>query len=83
MKINIIKTIDTTLLDKALDDYNYETSQIPKYIIMNNDTLKAIEQSARKSMFLPQITEENIYRIYNGYPIAFCNKLKFGEIEIV
>lgn len=83
MKINVIKTIDISILDNALDDYIYKTSKTPKYIIMNNDTLKAIEQSTRKNIFFPQITEENIYRIYNGYPIAFCNKLKFGEIEIL
>ena len=85
MKISLISKIDLKILDKALEDYNYETSQIPKYIIMNKKTFDDLKTVPGKKYMLDI---KDYYGIdgcwyYDSFPIAFCDKLAYGEVEIV
>lgn len=84
MKINLIQKLNPEILDKALEDYSYKTSQFPKYIIMNEETFKHLRiVSCKYPMDLNYNLHEEKYWLYDNYPIAFCNMLAYGEIEIV
>lgn len=84
MKINLIQKLNPEILDKALEDYNYETSQLPKYIIMNEETFKHLKMVPCKyPTDLNYNLHEEKYWLYDSFPIAFCGKLNFGEVEIV
>lgn len=56
--------------------------QRPRYLIMSRDTRLAIENMTE---FMPRglCSEIGGYREYHGIPVAECNKLPFGNIEII
>ena len=87
MKVNLIKKLDSNKLDKALEDFNYEYSAIPKYIIMNNETADALigVTKFKYATWLDAVSKKNtIFNpTYNEIPIAICGNLNYGEIEIV
>ena len=84
MRVNILEKISFKKIDDAIDDYIYETSATPNFIIMDDDTFTAIKY---KSDAFSQITNSSythrLYAEYHSIPIAICNKLNYGEIEIV
>lgn len=54
----------------------------PKYLIMSSKTRAAI---AHMSEFKPRglQCDTGDYRAYMGIPVAECNKLPFGNIDII
>ena len=59
---------------KELIDYVDEGGDIVNYVIMSYETMRAIPSFENSNNSYPQIF---------GVPVAMCNNLAFGEIEIV
>lgn len=87
MRVNILENISFKKIDDAIDEYNYETSEMPKYIIMNEETFQAIKRDISHGhteySLATFVSKDYNYAQYYGCPIAICRKLKYGEIEIV
>lgn len=84
MRINILEKISLKKIDDAIDDYIYETSTNPNFIIMDDDTFTAIKYKCVEITQLDKSTySHRLSAEYHGIPIAICNILKYGEIEIV
>ena len=78
MTINFFK-INKEKLGEQIVYYRQFHGEDPKYLIINENTLKLLKAITYSSLFL----NENGYGTYWGIPIAICNKLKDGEVEIV
>ena len=77
MKIDISKVlINIDLLRNKLDYFRCATGNEPEYLIMSYTTASSIASQFNFLLFTKEICE------FEGIPIAFCNKLKFGEIDI-
>jgi hypothetical protein len=82
MKINILRTeIDLDRLRMEMALKAEQTGQFPSYIIMNNETFLGIKNSDL-SIHRLFSTKPN-YPSFYGCPIALCDKLKFGEVDII
>lgn len=75
MGINKDKVIE------EIDKYYELTGEYPHYMIMNRES----EYLLRDFQFLMHYvnTETTGFSSFHGVPVAICNKLKTGEIEIV
>ena len=71
------------LLRNKLDYSRCVTGNEPEYLIMSYITASSIA-SQFKSSIASQFNFLSIKESYEfeGIPIAYCNKLKFGEIDI-
>lgn len=73
MRYNIATVIDVAMLNKVVEEN-------PSYIIMNSETLKAV-QNTKGSNY--RWLDTPTYHAYRGVPIAICEILKYGEVEAV
>lgn len=78
--VTIINKVDLKPLNEALEG----RIKTPKYLIMSEDTKKAIDAEYRtlmpdKRVALPKCVCVNIYK---GVPIAICNAVPYGNIDI-
>ena len=78
--INFFK-INEKELEKQISYYKQLHGIDPEYLIINENTLKLLEAITYSSLFLNK--KENDYGTYWGIPIAICNKLKDGEVEVI
>ena len=83
MRVNILEKISFKKIDDAIDDYIYETSTDPNFIIMNDDTFVAFRYSCEAVTQVTKSACTRLYAKYHSIPIAICNALKYGEIEVV
>lgn len=86
MRAKILKTIDESLLDKAIDLYLCQHPLSTKciYLIMSNETLKELNASIGETdAVLRHYVENSVYgSVYKGNKIAICEFIPFGEVEI-
>lgn len=80
---NILNKIDL----KKLDHYIQEKDKI-NYIVMNGKTFEEIRNSEEGSdrLDLARNSEGIDYCVYNyigRLPIAFCEKLNYGEVDLI
>lgn len=82
MKINILK-IDADKLNQEINTFKYYERRLPYYLIMNCSTEAKLKLSSVYSFSF--LLEKGCGRVgvYRDIPIATCNALKDGEIEIV
>jgi hypothetical protein len=84
MRVNILKEISFKKIDDAIDDYIYETSTAPNFIVMDEDTFTAIKYKCKENTLLDKSAyAHKLCAEYHDIPIAICNILKYGEIEVV
>lgn len=63
-------------------DYVYHTTgRDPRYLVMNRDTYNFIAANI-KDYFSCYRTSKNEIKIYDT-DVAFCDSLKFGEVDVV
>lgn len=86
-KVNILQiNIDITKLKSMIENHSKEIT----YIVMNTETLdKFLIQTDLiyplkdfKQQLAPKYSLKGFYS-YMGYPIAICDILELGEVEIV
>jgi hypothetical protein len=80
MITNFFKINDEEL-EKQIFYYKKLNGIDPKYLIVNENTLKLLETITYSYLFSNK--NENNYGTYWGIPIALCNKLKDGEVDII
>ena len=80
MTINFFKINKEELEEQIVYYRNFHGGE-PKYLVINENTLKLLETITLFHLFPNK--NENDYGTYWGIPIAICNKLKDGEVEIV
>jgi len=73
MKINILSIDFIAFRDVVVNDLKY------KYIIMNEETLKILQQNGYTK---PLLKNKDVPYFY-GVPIAICNNLIVGQVELV
>lgn len=75
--ISIINKVDL----KPLNEELYARPKPPSYLIMSQQTFNAIKQEL---IFVPHGLSEKPgdYCVYRGIPIATCNAVPFGYIDI-
>ena len=76
-----IKMLELGIDYKILDNIIEKIVENPKYIIMNSNTLYKMwkDMTPTESWNKKGVS----YTIYHGIPVAICEKLEDGEIEIV
>lgn len=76
----IINNVDLRPLNDELE----VRPRQPKYLIMSEDTRKAIDAEYRtnKPDKVNKLPECVRFDIYKGIPIAICNAVPFGYIDI-
>lgn len=79
---NILKVeINYDIIDKSMNVYSYQNEgKKPQYIIINQNTLDKIKKYDCNE---PEFYFKENYPTYHGIPIAICNKLEDGDIDIV
>ena len=84
MKYEILKQeISKELLDMNIDYYFDMRMKNPQYIIMHDDTLTSLIHFFNDSIEQKEEIDKSFKVSYHGIPIAICNHLKWGEIELV
>ena len=85
------KKVDTSKIAKAIDDFKLKHRDLenPSYIIMNCQTKAELWNSVGYSNILywrldmePSGKDKQYEKIF-GVPIATCEKLEYGEVDIV
>lgn len=79
VKIDVVESFTKELMQTLLENRGRVS-----YLIMNDETEKVLEDVCVKdsNMGYPE-TKDGYYATYWGVPIAKCNKLAFGEIELI
>lgn len=78
--------LDIKKLDKEIKMYIALHGYNPKYLIMNDKTMRELEKSFHPFIITMPISiwsEDCSFSTYCGINIAICNNLKFGGIDIV
>jgi|GEM_PF-7118981 len=77
--VSIINKVDL----KPLNEELYARPKIPEYLIMSNETYKAIlaHQHIQEPEGKMLYTSDNC-PIYRGVRIAICNRVPYGMIDI-
>lgn len=80
MIASIVKSIDLAALDREINLYlaNYEKIN---YLIMSTATAKAIA-NIYKDSYVPDTNFGHTYDTYCGFPIAICDALAYGDVDI-
>jgi len=82
MKTNIIETkINIRKLDNIINNYIIDNNRDPKYLVMNENTVKTIAEQYITSTAC--INTLGKISMYNGILIATCNSMEYGEVDIV
>lgn len=82
MKINITdNTINEEKLKKEIDNFDKK----PSYLIMNSKTAYELFKDSIYSVFFNNVLKgfNDFHCEYVDIPIALCDKLKFGEVDIM
>ena len=82
MKVNI-KRLDTTALNAAMQKFVQDNDEFPTYLIMNEETRHTLIIEYESMNVTKTYGDWHKYAIYKGTPIAICEKLDFGEVDIV
>ncbi len=91
-KFSILKSLDTTKLDKKIIDYERETGEV-QYLFMTNSTGNAMLKEVCTNCGSIIYASDNIEMLrimhpgaaigsYKGYKVYENNDLAFGEVEI-
>lgn len=81
MNVNIKDSVNVQKLKKAIDCYVSTKLCTPDfYLIMNSGTKDALLSECCDKDRAYHIDKN--YDEFNGIPIAICNKLPFGEVDI-
>lgn len=75
----LVDIIDVNLkeLIKAIDIYEHETGKTDLYLIMSYKTASRIAE-----MCNTYLLSKDYGASFQGFPIAICDRLKYGEVEI-
>jgi len=68
-----------TVLGTRVDEYIRLNGQNPNYIVMSRETYRLIEASVDFSL---EFSSSGFLQ-FRGIPIAACDKLDFGQFELV
>ena len=80
MKFNLIYKMDTDKLDS-----NILVVQ-PKYIVMNLETANNLSAQTSDVLTLEKDKKkwnDGCVSLYRGIPIAYCEELEYGEVDLV
>ena len=78
----VMKSGNMLLLSRinvALTEYTMANGVEPSYIVMNEFTLEILEVESNGMVFI----KDPKYSVFEGIPIAVCEKLSVGEFEVV
>ena len=83
MIVNIKSQLNITALNFAINNFvKNNNGKQPNYLIMNKET--------RDNLIITEYDFTNVtkthghkYIVYCGFPLAICEKLDFGEVEII
>ena len=81
---DVRNVVDCTNFDEnKLRSFVYKNGAEGKYLVMNEDTYNRLKITTTYNE--PMFTPKHFlgYSTYIGFPIAICNKLGFGVVEIV
>ena len=81
MAVNLFK-INEEELRKQITWFEEIHDKAPEYLIMNNNTLDIIKITTHSYLYSNK-NNDDYYGSYWGIPIAICNKLKDGMVEVV
>ena len=88
-------SIDIDILKNAITTYQQQHDEDPNYIIMNTNTERMIRTDCNipsnefavikydKSIIKSYYDSDIKFTTFWGIPIAFCNRLEDGEIELI
>lgn len=78
--VSIINKVDL----KPLNEELYARPKPPKYLIMSADTFEAVKEEAFSELpdSLKRAAGGRKFNTYMGIPIATCNTVPFGYIDI-
>lgn len=78
------KKVDTNKIAKAIDDFKSQHRNLenPSYIVMNRQTKAELWNSFGYSD-ISHWRDVEQYEILFGIPIATCENLGYGEVEII
>lgn len=76
MKLNLIQTLDTTKLNAAILGHK------PRYLIMNLETANNMNEKVI-NLDRDKYLGTDYIAFYRNIPIAYCEQLKYGEVELV
>ena len=79
-------TVDFQAIGIGLTSFRKETKKEPSYIVMSDKTKSALVARVAfdcADCVRMQPQKESYYTTYQGIPIAVCDNLDFGIIEIV
>lgn len=85
MKIELYNDkVNINYLNKSLSLYTQEKNiNSDVYLIMNRNTMSKLADAVVQDDFLLiSDSDKGTYSVYRGYPIAACEYLKDGEVEI-
>lgn len=83
IKANIM-AVNQEQLSRAVYAYHNQEARNPSYIVMSDQTKRALDAEASSHLLILDEQEQtSTYATYMGNPIAICNKLAFGEVEII
>ena len=82
-KVSIIKKIVSLKdLDKQIFAFEINSSGLPAYLFMNEDTLKELAELNDTCNISEPPDKSHSCGVYNGHRIYINNYLDFGEVEI-
>lgn len=83
VKCNVFEMkINYNLLNKSIDYYKKDNhGNSPNYLIMNIATKDIMRADVGANSYIAE--SGAFYATYHGIPIAICNKMNDGEIDIV
>lgn len=85
--IDIVELVDMGILQRAICECTRHTAITPQYLIMNTNTKDMIAAYYGDYTYFLEDLDENekagIPGIYTGIPMAYCNFLEDGEIDII
>lgn len=85
MKIELYNDkVNVNYLNESLRLYTQEKNiNSDVYLIMNRNTMSKLADTVIQDDFLLiSDSDKGAYSVYRGYPIAACEYLKDGEVEI-
>lgn len=77
-----IKSINTFKLKSEIHSLE-KNNKRPSYLIMNENTYKALKKEYEGTTIVKTYGDWNSYTTLYGVPIAICQKLEFGEVDII
>ncbi len=84
MRVDIKRSIDVSKLMAAIVDYTNMTNyrKDDSYLVMSSATRCALMTKCNDGHVSKEIGSEGTFDEFYGIPIAICNKLDFGEVDV-